>query len=62
MHTVPTFASTRWRKVSSLSTLPFTRRVDPKATSVEVESCISFGARRKSSSSLGFAPGQPASM
>ena len=44
MQTVPTLASTRWRSVSSLSTLPFTRRVDPKATSVEVVSCISFGA------------------
>ena len=36
MQTVPTFASTRCRKVSSLSTLPLTRRVDPNATSVLV--------------------------
>ena len=36
MQTVPTFASTRCRSVSSLSTLPFTRRVDPNATSVLV--------------------------
>jgi hypothetical protein len=38
MHTVPTFASTRCRSVSSLSTLPLTRRVDPNATSVLVSS------------------------
>src|SRR3954451_4596900 len=62
MHTVPTFASTRCRSVSSLSTLPLTRRVDPNATSVLVSSFNSFGTRRNSSSSFGFAPGHPASM
>jgi hypothetical protein len=48
--------------VSSLSTRPFARRVEPNATSVLVVSFRSSGARRKSSSSFGFAPGQPASM
>ena len=39
-----------------------TRRVIPKATSLLVSSFRSFGARRNSSSSFGFDPGQPASM
>src|SRR5438445_662759 len=43
MQTVPTLASTRWRNVSSLSTLPLTRRVEPNATSVLVSSFNSFG-------------------
>ena len=56
-------ASTRLRKVSSLSTLPFTRRVEPKATNVLVDSVSSpLAARRKNSLSLGLAPGQPPSM
>ena len=62
MQTVEVFASTRWRSVSSESTLPLTRRVMPNATSLLVSSCSSAGARLKSSSSFGFEPGQPASM
>src|SRR4051794_19383581 len=62
MHTVDVPASTRLRNVASSSTLPLTRRVDPKATSVDVSSCSSVRARRKNSSSFGLAPGQPPSM
>jgi hypothetical protein len=50
------------RSVGSSSTLPFTRRVDPKATIVDVSSRSSVRARRKNSSSFGLAPGQPPSM
>ena len=38
------------------------RRVEPNATRVLASRRSSLGARRKSSSSFGFAPGQPASM
>src|SRR3954447_21805942 len=62
MHTVEVPASTRLRRVGSSSTLPFTRRVEPKATSVEVSSRNSVRARRKNSSSFGLAPGPPPSM
>src|SRR5215212_6270278 len=63
MHAIGTLASTRWRSVSSLSTLPFTRRVEPNATSSLVFSCSSpETARRKNSSSFGLAPGHPPSM
>src|SRR5688572_17197563 len=62
MQTIEVSASIRWRKVSSLSTLPSLRRVDPKATSVLVSSCSSVFALRKNSSSFGLAPGQPPSM
>ena len=55
-------ALTRLASVGSSSVRPLTLRVDPKATSVEVDSLSSLGARAKNSSSLGFAPGQPASM
>src|SRR5207244_7498643 len=50
------------RSVSAESTLPFTRRVEPKATRIEWSRPNSDGARRKNSSSFGLAPGQPASM
>jgi hypothetical protein len=62
MHTVDVFASSKWRKVSSLSTLPFGRRVEPKATSTLRSGSSSTAARRNISSSFGLAPGQPASM
>ena len=62
MHTVDVPAASRLRSVSSESTFPLTRRVEPNATSVDVSSDSSDGARAKNSSSLGLAPGQPASM
>ena len=48
--------------MSSESTFPFTRRVEPNATTLLVWSFSSWGIRRKASSSLGLEPGQPASM
>src|SRR5436305_4835999 len=62
MHTVDVPASKRLRRVGSSSTFPLTRRVEPKATSVDVSSRNSVRARRKNSSSLGLAPGHPPSM
>src|SRR5438477_9387031 len=62
MHTLAVLASSRCRRVSSESTLPAFRLVDPKATSVLVSSLSSVCTRRKNSSSLGLAPGQPPSM
>ncbi len=62
MQTVEVPASMRLRKVASSSTLPFGRRVDPKATSVELVSCSSVPARAKNSMSFGLAPGHPPSM
>jgi hypothetical protein len=61
MHTVDVPAPTRLRNVGSSSTLPFTRRVDPNATIVDVSRRSSVRARRKNSSSFGLAPGQPPS-
>ena len=62
MQTADVPASTRLRSVGSSSTLPLTRRVEPKATNVDVVRRSSVAARRKNSSSLGLAPGQPPSM
>src|SRR4051794_26900316 len=62
MHTVDVPAARRLRSVSAESTLPLTRRGEPKATSVDVSMRSSEGARRKNSSSFGLAPGQPPSM
>src|SRR5664280_1639778 len=62
MQTASVWALTRWRSVSSSSALTPARRVDPKATRVELDSESSEGARAKNSASLGLAPGQPPSM
>ena len=57
MQAVEVPAPTSARSVGSSSTLPAGRRVDPNATRVAVSSCSSVTARRKNSSSLGFACG-----
>ena len=62
MQTAEVLASIRLRSVGSSSTLPRGRRVEPNATSVDVDSVSSFEARAKNSMSFGFAPGQPPSM
>ena len=62
MHTAEVPAPIRLRNVSSVSTLPSGRRVEPNATIVAVLSDSSPGSRRKNSSSFGLAPGQPPSM
>ncbi len=62
-HTVVVPASSRWRSTGSASAAVWALRVEPKATSVAVWRCRSpAAARRKNSSSLGLAPGQPPSM
>ncbi len=62
MHTASVWALTRWRSVSSSSALTAARRVEPNATSVDLDSESSVGARAKNSSSFGLAPGHPPSM
>ena len=62
MQTADVPASIRLRRVGSSSVLPFGRRVEPNATSTELESFSSVLARSKNSTSFGFAPGQPPSM
>ena len=62
MHTVPVPAATRLARVGSESTLPAARRVEPNATSFEVDSFSSVRARWKNSMSFGLAPGQPPSI
>ena len=57
MQTVDVPASTRARNVGSSSERPNGLRVEPKATSVDVDSFSSAGARRKNSSSFGFDSG-----
>ena len=48
--------------LTSSSTLPRGRRVEPNATNVDVVRSSSVSALRKNSMSLGLAPGQPPSM
>ena len=62
MHTTSVFAASRCWRVRSSSTFPFTRRVEPKATSRELANSSSDWARSKNSSSFGLEPGQPPSM
>ena len=62
MQTTSVPAASRWVSVASSSAREFGRLVDPKATSVDVSSFSSSGARRKNSSSFWFAPGHPPSM
>ena len=57
MQAVDTPDSTSVRRPSSTSTLPLGRRVEPKASSVDVPSCSSVWARSKNSASFGLAPG-----
>ncbi len=61
--TTPVWAASRPASTGSVSARPPALRVEPKATRVAVSRRRSpAAARRKNSSSLGLAPGQPPSM